>query len=171
MDQPVLALFATYAISMGVLVLVEGAASRFAPLLLSGATSTDFSKDAAGFFLAAQVGILAVLTVAIGVVTLLTQKDDGSAGNTDVRLYYVESYSYELATSGILLSVVLVAQLFWPLQPLVACIAGEKSVNHFKFWTTVIHAAWLILNFYLFLHFIKTTLRFVEPQSRARLRL
>jgi hypothetical protein len=35
---------------------------------------------------------------------------------------------------------------------------------------TAIHAAWLILNLYLFLHFINTTLRFVEPQSRARLR-
>jgi hypothetical protein len=169
-DQPVLALFATYAISLGVLVLVEGAASRFAPSLLCGVTNADFSKDAAGFFLTAQVGILAVLTVAIAVVTLLTQKDDGSAVNTDVRLYYVESYSYEMATSGILLSIVLVVQLFWPLQPLVASIAGEKSVDHFKLWATVIHAVWLILNFCLFLHFIKTTLRFVEPQSRARLR-
>ena len=169
-DQPVLALFATYAISLGVLVLFEGAASRFAPSLLCGVTNADFSKDAAGFFLTAQVGILAVLTVAIAVVTLLTQKDDGSAVNTDVRLYYVESYSYEMATSGILLSIVLVVQLFWPLQPLLASIAGEKSVDHFKLWATVIHAAWLILNFCLFLHFIKTTLRFVEPQSRARLR-
>ena len=99
-DQPVLALFATYAISLGVLVLFEGAASRFAPSLLCGVTNADFSKDAAGFFLTAQVGILAVLTVAIAVVTLLTQKDDGSAVNTDVRLYYVELYSYEMATSG-----------------------------------------------------------------------
>jgi hypothetical protein len=122
------------------------------------------------FLPTAQVGILAVLTVAIAVVTLLTQKDDGLAVNTDVRLYYVESYSYELATSGILLSIVLVVQLFWPLQPLIASIAGERSVDHFKLWATVIHAAWLILNFCLFLHFIKTTLRFVEPQSRARLR-
>jgi hypothetical protein len=60
--------------------------------------------------------------------------------------------------------------LFWPLPPLVAFIAGEKSVDLFKLLATAIHAAWLILNFCLFLHFIKTTLRFVEPQSRARLR-
>jgi hypothetical protein len=65
---------------------------------------------------------------------------------------------------------VLVVQFFWPLQPLVSFIAGEKSVDHFKFWVTAVHAAWLILNFYMFLHFINATLRFVEPQSRARLR-
>ena len=32
------------------------------------------------------------------------------------------------------------------------------------------HAIWLVLNFYLFFHFISTTLKFVEPQSRAKLR-
>jgi hypothetical protein len=169
-DRPVVGLTAAYGILLGALVLIEWAAGCFAPSLLSRVPDADFTKDAAGLFLAAQVGILVVLTVAISVVTLLTQKDDGSAVNTDVRLYYFESYAYELGTSAILLSIVLVAQLFWPLQPLVAFIAGEESVDQFKFWVTAIHAAWLILNFYLFLHFINTTLRFVEPQSRARLR-
>jgi hypothetical protein len=145
-DRPVVGLAAAYGILLGALVLIEWAASRFAPSLLCGVTNADFSKDAAGFFLAAQVGILAVLTVAIAVVTLLTQKDDGSAINTDVRLYYAESFSYQFWTSGILLSIVLVVQLFWPLQPLVAFLAGEKSIDHFKLWTTAIHAAWLILN-------------------------
>ena len=163
-------LTAAYGILLSTLVLFEWAAGRFAPSMLSRATDADFAKDAAGFFLASQVGILVVLTVAISVVTLLTQRDDGSAVNTDVRLYYFESYAYELGTSSILLSIVLVAQLFWPLQPLVVYIAGEKSVDHFKMYVTAIHAAWLILNFYLFLEFINTTLRFVEPQSRARLR-
>ena len=125
-DRPVVGLIAAYGILLGALVLIEWAAGCFAPSLLSRVPDADFTKDAAGFFLAAQVGILVVLTVAISVVTLLTQKDDGSAVNTDVRLYYVESYSYELATSGILLSIVLVVQLFWPLQPLVAFIAGER---------------------------------------------
>jgi hypothetical protein len=169
-DRPAVGLIVAYGILLGALVLIEWAASHFAPSLLSRVTDADFTKDAASLFLAAQVGILVVLTVAISVVSLLTQRDDGSAVNTDVRLYYFESYAYELGTSAILLSIVLVVQLFWPLQPLVAFIAGDKSVDQFKFSVTVIHAAWLILNFYLFLHFINTTLRFVEPQSRARLR-
>jgi hypothetical protein len=154
----------------GGLALIEWAASRFAPSLLHGDADADFLKDAAGFFLAAQVGILVVLTVAISVVTLLAQKDDGSAVNTDVRLYYFESYAYELGTSSILLSIVLVIQLFWPLQFLIIFIAGPKSVSNFESSLTIIHAAWLILNLCLFLQFINTTLRFVEPKSRINLR-
>jgi hypothetical protein len=118
----------------------------------------------------AQVGILVVLTVAISVVTLLAQKDDGSAVNTDVRLYYFESYAYELGTSSILLSIVLVIQLFWHLQFLITFIAGQKSVSNFEISSTIIHAAWLTLNLCLFLQFINTTLRFVEPESRINLR-
>ena len=169
-DRPAKGLISAYGIALGTLVLIEGAVARFAPSLSGRVMNTDLTKDAAGFFLAAQVGILAVLTVAISVVTLLTQKDDGSAINTDVRLYYVESYSYELVTSGILLSIVLIVQLFWPLQPLVTIIAGERFVSHFKFCATMFHAIWLVLNFYLFFHFVNTTLKFVEPQSRAKLR-
>jgi hypothetical protein len=169
-DRPVVSILSTYVTLICTLVMVEWAADRFAPSLVHGVPNADFSKDAAGFFLAAQVGILAVLTVAIGVVTLLTQRDDGSSVNTDVRLYYVESFSYELATSGILLSCILIVQLFWPLLPLIALIVGDNSIEHFKIFVTSLHALWLVLNFFLFLHFINTTLRFVEPQSRARLR-
>jgi hypothetical protein len=169
-DRPLRALLAAYAVLIGGLVLIEWAASLFAPSLLHGDANADFLKDAAGFFLTAQVGILVVLTVAISVVTLLAQKDDGSAVNTDVRLYYFESYAYELGTSSILLSIVLVVQLFWPLQFLITLIAGPNSVSNFEVSATIIHASWLILNLCLFLQFINTTLKFVEPKSRTNLR-
>lgn len=168
--HPVVAVLSAYCVSIGILILAEWLESRFAPCLYGAVSHADFSKDAAGFFLSAQIGILAVLTVAISVVTLLTQKDDGSAVNTDVRLYYVESYSHELAASGILLSGAVVLQLFWPLQPLVVLLAGGEAVEQFKLCITAVHATWLILNLYLFLHFINMTLKFVEPPSRARLR-
>jgi hypothetical protein len=155
---------------MAVLILIEWAASRFTSSLLYGNSNVTFLNDAVGFFLAAQVGILVVLTVAISVVTLLTQKDDGSAVNTDVRLYYFESYAYELGASSIILSIVLVIQLFRPLDSLVVFVAGSKSVDNFEVSVKIINAAWLILNFCLFLQFTNTTLGFVEPQSRANLR-
>jgi hypothetical protein len=168
--QPAKGLITAYGLSLGTLFLIEWGLARFAPSLSARVINTDFTKDAAGFFLAAQVGILAVLTVAISVVTLLTQKDDGSAINTDVRLYYVESYAYELVTSGIFLSIVLVLNLFWPLKFITEFTAGEQLVDRFKFCVTMFNAIWLVLNFYLFSHFIHTTLKFVEPKSRARLR-
>ena len=65
-------------------------------------------RDIAGFFIAAQVGILAIVTVAVGVVTLLSQRNDGASATTNIRLYYTESYSYEVAISGIALLLVLV---------------------------------------------------------------
>ena len=159
-----------YGLAIGAIIFAAWIIHRFAPWLYCYLAGADFLKDAAGFFLSAQIGILAVLTVAISVITLLTQKDDGSAVNTDVRLSYAESYSKELATSGVLLCAILVIQLFWPLQPLVVFIAGDKAVDSFKLLVTIVHAAWLVLNLCLFLHFMGTTFSFVEPESRAALR-
>lgn len=168
--RPAAVLLSAYCLANIAIVLAAWIVRRFAPWLNCYVAGADISKDATGFFLSAQIGILAVLSVAISVVTLLTQKDDGSAVNTDVRLYYLESYSYGLASSGILLCAVLVVQLFWPLQPLVVFIAGSEAVDSVKLSITIVHAAWLVLNLYLFLHFMGTTFRFVEPESRATLR-
>ena len=168
--HPIVGLTSAYISAFILLALSEWQGPRLVPWLFGYVESADLAKEAAGIFLTAQIGILAVLTVAISVVTLLTQKDDGSAVNTDVRLYYEESYSYELAASSILLSVVLVLQLFWPFQRALVWMAGESAINHFKLCVTTVHALWLVLNLYLFLHFINTTLMFVEPPSRAILR-
>jgi hypothetical protein len=163
-------LASSYASALCVLVLIEWAVGRYLPTIPLGPTGVDFLKDAVGFFITAQAGILSVLAVAIGVVTLLTQKDDGSAVNPDVRLYYEESFSYQIATSSVLLLAVLVLQLFWPFEPFVARATGGKALDHFKLCVTALHALWLVLNLYLFLHFFHTTLRFVQPQARGRLR-
>src|SRR5579862_5257517 len=52
-----------------------------------------FLKDLASYLIAAQIGILAIVAVAIAVVTLLSDRSNGASVNTDIRLYYVESYS------------------------------------------------------------------------------
>jgi hypothetical protein len=108
-----------YVTALLLALLCEWALNRYAPSLLPGYTGSaprDFLKDVGSYLIAAQIGILTIVTVAVGVVTLLSDRQDGSSANTDIRLYYVESYSYELAASGIALLVVLTLQLFWPLQ-------------------------------------------------------
>lgn len=88
----------------------EVAITRFAPCLWPGWHEDalgSFIKDVTSYFIAAQVGILAVVSVAVAVVTLLSQNDNSSAVKTDVRLYYVSSYAYELVTSSVALLVVL----------------------------------------------------------------
>jgi len=48
----------------------------------------------------AQIGILAIVSVAVGVVTLLSDRQDGSSVNTDIAFYYVESYSTSSAAGS-----------------------------------------------------------------------
>ena len=76
--------------------------------------SKSLLKDIASYLIAAQVGILGIVSVAIGIVTLISQRDDRSSTNTDVRLYYVESLAYEVVLSGAALLIVLCVQLLWP---------------------------------------------------------
>jgi hypothetical protein len=106
----------------------------------------------------------------VAVVTLLSQREDGSSVNTDIRLYYVESYSYELAVSGVALLLVLTIQLFWPSQHILHAVGLGGRDEVFKLSLSVLHALWFTFNLLLFLRFITTTLRFVEPNSRELLR-
>ena len=127
-------------------------------------------KDIASYLIAAQVGILGIVSVAIGIVTLISQRDDRSSTNTDVRLYYMESLAYEVVLSGAALLIVLCAQLLWPVQFLahLAHLGGTDLV--FKVALTAFHLAWLLLNLAVFAQFVLTTLHFVEPSARERLR-
>jgi hypothetical protein len=154
-------------------IICEWAINRYFPSLLSGyygEAPRNFVKDIASYLITAQIGILAIVSVAVGVVTLLSQRDYGSAVNTDIRLYYVESYSYELAISGVALLVVLTTQLFWPAQHVLHAIGWGGPDYSFKLALSALHTLWFSFNLMLFLQFITTTLRFVEPNSREVLR-
>jgi hypothetical protein len=151
----------------------EWAAYRYASPLLPGyhgAAVRDFLKDVGSYLITAQIGVLAIVSVAVGVVTLLSDRGDGSSVNTDVRLYYVDSYSYELTVSGVGLLLVVTLQLFWPFQHILHSAGFGGTDYAFKLVLTALHVLWFCLNLLLFLQFITTTLRFVEPSSREGLR-
>jgi hypothetical protein len=148
-------------------VLIEAIGAARFPTYLPGWTGADlkpFLKDIGGYFIAAQVGILAILSVAIGIVTVISQR------STEVRLYYVESLAYELVPSGVALLIVLSLQLFWPLQYLSHALGFGGRGLLFKLILTGFHLVWLIVNLAIFTQFVITTLRFVEPRARERLR-
>jgi hypothetical protein len=165
--------FFLYGLILALSLALEWAGNRYFPDRLPGyprAELRDFLKDVGSYLIAAQIGILAIVSVAVGVVTLLSDRSDGSSVNTDIRLYYVESYSYELAVSGVALLVILTLQLFWPLQHLLH-VAGFGGKDYaFKLFLGAFHATWFTFNLALFLQFITTTLRFVEPSTRETLR-
>jgi hypothetical protein len=132
--------------------------------------ASGFLKDVGSYLIAGQIGILAIVTVAVGVVTLLSERTDGASVNTNIRLYYVESYSYELAISGVALLLILTVQLFWPFHHILGAMGMGGSDDWFKLALSALHALWFCLNLLLFLQFITTTLRFVEPNTRETLR-
>lgn len=137
---------------------------------LGGETLPGLLKDFAGFFLATQVGILAIVAVAVGIVTFIVQENEGVGATANIRLYYSEGFAYELTQSGVALLLVLIAQLFWPLHPALHLIGWGTNDLVFEVVLTLIHSAWLALNVCLFLYFIITSLNFLDPTARAVMR-
>ena len=162
-----------YVCLLGLWVLTEWSLTEFTPCLLPGWGRFDlapFLKDVNSSFITGQVGILAIVSIAVGVVTLLMQRDDRSSGTTDVRLYYSQSFAYEVATSGVALLIVLCVQLFWPAQFILHLFQAHGANLTFELGLTILHAAWMLANLLLFYQFIVTTLRFVEPDARRLMR-
>ena len=132
-----------YTVLAFLIVFAELAANRWLPVLLLGWTAKgtkDIIREIGGFFIAGQVGLLAIVSVAVGVVTLISQRDDKSSTNTDVRLYYSESFAYEVVASGSALLLILCAQLFWPLQHVLHAVDFGGADLTFKLALTAVHA-------------------------------
>ena len=143
-----------------------------APALSSlSAADADRLTVFAGYFITAQVGMIATLTVAVSIVALLNERAENGSSNMDVRLYYNESHTREVATSSIVLAAILTAQLFWPLEGQVHRLLGLNRPDIYERFLTAAHAVWLIFNLSVFLRFLKITLDFVDPENRASMRL
>ncbi len=171
--RSLLAFLAAYLLLDLVMVSTEVVLNLRFPDVLPGWSAPELKgllKDIASYLITAQVGILGIVSVAIGIVTLISQRDDRSSTNTDIRLYYMESLAYEVVVSGAALLIVLCAQLVWPVQFLahLGNLGGTDLV--FKVVLTAFHLAWLLLNLAVFAQFVLTTLHFVEPSARERLR-
>ncbi|MDZ4370884.1 MAG: hypothetical protein U1C74_05615 [Phenylobacterium sp.] len=172
-DRPMLHMVGTYVALDLLAVAAQVGLHAICPRLIPDWTADwvrDLMKDITSYFLGGQLAILGVASVAVGIVTLLAQRSEGVSARTDIRLYYVESFAYELVASSIALSMVLAAQLFWPAQWAATLLGLGGDSLAFKVALSGVHAAWLGVNLLLFHRFLLTTLRFVEPNARARLR-
>ena len=140
------------------------------PLWITPSTTKDLLKDAAGFLITAQVGMLGVISVAVGLVTLIAQRNDGASANADIRIYYAESLAYGVVSSSVALLVVMVVQVFWPFQFMSHLAGFDRQHDFIKVALTAVHVAWLSVNLAAFAQFIVVSLHFVEPEARERLR-
>jgi hypothetical protein len=85
--------FGAYIACLLLALVCEWGVNRYDRQLLPGydaPTMRDFLENVGSYLLAAQVGVLAIVSVAVAVVTLLSDRDDASSINTDIRLYYVD---------------------------------------------------------------------------------
>jgi hypothetical protein len=119
------------------------------------------------YFVSTQVGLLGVISLALALVTLVSQRDGST---TDVQLYYHESQSFELVASCMALLAILCTQLLWPLQFILHKLSLGTDLQAFKLGLLTLHLAWLLLNLVAVAYFIVTTFRFVQQSARERLR-
>lgn len=128
-------------------------------------------KDATSYFLGAQVTMIGLLfPIAVGLVTLIVQREDASSTVSDVQIYYHQTLAYQVGASGIALSIVLAIQLLWPVQFVAHRFGIGTSAQLFKIILTASHLAWLILNFVALWHFLATSLSFIRPTERDLMR-
>jgi hypothetical protein len=131
---------------------------------------SGFIKDATSYLISAQVGLLAVVSVAVGLVTLIAQRNDGTSTSTDVQLYYNGALAYEIVASSVALLLVLCVQIFWPLDYAIHAVGRDQAVLVVKIVLTGVHLLWLAINIGAFAQFVAMSLRFVEPRARENMR-
>jgi hypothetical protein len=124
-------------------------------------------KDATSYFISAQVGVLGVVSIAVGLVTLIAQRDNSP---NDVQIYYRESLAHEVVASSIALLLVLSVQILWPAQFSLHRMGGGDSNAIFKIGLTSLHLSWLTMNLFAMAHFVTASLRFVQPGERQTIR-
>jgi len=133
------------------------------PSWSNGQNIGPFIKDVTSYFLGAQVVMIGLLfPIVVGLVTLIVQREDASSTVSDIQVYYSETLAYRIGASGIALSIVLAAQLFWPAQFTIHRLGYGTPSEFFKIVLTAIHLLWLLINFSALWHFLLTSLGFMR---------
>lgn len=118
----------------------------------------------AGYLITAQAGALAVLSIAVSLVTLI-----GQSGNedVDVRVYYNESLTFPLVASSVILLLVLCLQVVWPLHKIASLLHVSGGTLAPQTDLTLLHIVWFCLNMAAFARFALVSLSFGDAESRA----
>ncbi len=150
-----------YAVERGVIALP--------PIVIRWGERLDLASlgDIAGTLISAQVGALGVISLAIGLVTIIAQRDDA---RTDVQVYYHESLAFEAFSSSIALLAILSVQVIWPLHIALYGLGEGQAAYVSKAPLVAVHLVWLSINLCALFHFVVTTFQFVQQSARERMR-
>jgi hypothetical protein len=129
------------------------------------------SQAVTSYFLAAQAVMIGLLfPVAVGVITLITQREDASSTVSDLQVYYSESFAFGVGASGIALSIALAIHVFWPARYLLEYLGSNQAGEYFEVVLLIVHLLWLLLNFVALWHFLFVSLSFMRPAQRGLMR-
>ncbi|MCY3701359.1 MAG: hypothetical protein OXG16_01585 [Rhodospirillales bacterium] len=150
------------------------------PLYSTTSRSNQFSLNASmlflndslllsvsGYFVTTQVGALGIIALALALVSLIAQRENSA---TDIKVYYRESFAFEIVASSLALLCVLVIQLLWPFQTILHETGFGMRSLLFEYCLLVFHLCWLTVNLGAIAYFINVTFRFAQQSTRVQLR-
>ncbi len=128
-------------------------------------------RDILSYMLGAQATMVGLIfPLALGMVTLIVQRDEGAATNADVQVYYEQSLAYAVGTSGIALAIALLLALLGP-EAMVLNLAGRANfAASISLALLVALGGWLLINLLVTWQFLVTSLSFIRPRYRAEAR-
>jgi len=161
-------LYALIDLSFLLLDALSGFVPNFRPSWASSSAEIEkLIQDGNGYFIVAQVGALGIVSIAVGLVTLIAQRESATA---DIQIYYHESLAQEVVASSVALLAVLCAQVFWPAQLGLNRLGLGNSSIEFQAALTGLHGIWLFINLAALAHFVALSLSFVQPSEREAIR-
>lgn len=111
-----------------------------------------------------------IFPIAVGLVTVITQKSNTSNTNSNIQIYYHESMAYKIGASCISLAIVLVLNLFILNFQLWEYTRIKILSSALPFLIPLINTWWLIINLIALWFFLKLSLSFVQPKRREEIR-
>ena len=174
-ERGLLGFLIPYAVIVAVVLIVEAFLIQQWPDLIppwsNSAHIGPLLREVTSYLLGAQVIMVGLLfPIAVGLVTLIVQREDASSTVSDIQVYYGESLAYRIGASGIALSIVLAVQLVWPVHFALHHLGLGNPSKFFKIALAAGHLVWLVVNFSALWHFLRTSLSFMRPAERALLR-
>jgi len=118
--------------------------------------------------LSAQATLIGIVfPLAVGLITILLQREDVSSTESDIKIYYHEGQAYEVGISCIALIMAITIQYFWPMNFIAHQLGyGSAEQPHFKMAITILHAGWFLINCIGLWHFLSVSLDYTKPARR-----
>ena len=165
-------LLAAYGVIWSLLVLAGLALNFETPRALASLAADLAARETIRGLLSYMLGAQATMVglifpLALGMVTLIVQRDEGAATNADIQLYYDQSLAYAVGTSGITLAIALVLALPAP-EVVILDLAGRGEVAwSISLAMLAVLGLWLLANLLVTWQFLIISLSFISPSYRA----